>query len=240
MTRLSVLALLCCAGANAAVFSSATPGNPGPASLDPRVNEYRIDDGTAENSVGLTSGGNIVFLNRFTANSNSVLNSVSIGFGTPVALNGQSIIVGAWAVGAGSTPGARLGSVNGVVANASAGVPINNITLNTYNLGGINLTVGQDFYIGFIMNGQAAGQFPGAIDQTAPLANRSYVGLGASALDPNNLAAGLGANFGAIEVLGGPALAGNWVIRGNAVPVPAPGAAAVFGLVGVAGLRRRR
>lgn len=238
MTRLSVLALLCCAGANAAVFSSATPGNPGPASLNPRVNEYRIDDGTAENSIGLTAGGNIVFLNRFTANANNVLNSVSIGFGTPVALNGQSIIVGAWAVGAGSVPGALLGSVNGVIANASAAVPINNITVNTYNLGAINLTAGQDFFIGFIMNGQLAGQFPGAIDQTAPLANRSYIGLGAAALNPNSLAAGVGANFGAIEVLGGAALAGNWVIRGNAVP--APGAAAVLGLVGVAGLRRRR
>lgn len=238
MTRhLSIVALLCCAGAaSAADLSSFRPSNPTTGAGVIRANEYQLDPGSFDNSVGLTSGGNIVFLNRFTVTAGAnVLNSASIAFGTPTSINGASIIVGAWSVTGTGGIGALLGSTTGTIQNASANVPVANAIFNTYNLGAINLgAAGTDFFLGFIVNGQVAGTFPGAINQTGFTPNRSYAGFGAAPLTAAGLAAGA-TTFGTIDSFG---LGGNWLIRGNAVPTP--GAAALFGLAGLAGLRRRR
>jgi uncharacterized protein (TIGR03382 family) len=203
-----------------------------------RINEYQIDDGSGENSVGLTAGGNSAFLNLYNVAANQqTLTQIRIGFGSPAALNGASIFVGAWAVsgtGATARPGALLGGGNFTISGAQAAAPFTNLAV--FNIADINLgSVGTPFFIGFLM-AQQASQFPAAFDQTAPLPNRSYVGISTTAWDPAN--AGAVANtWGSIESLA-PTLLGNWMIRGDAVP--APGAAAVLGLAGLAGLRRRR
>src|SRR5882724_10281344 len=44
---------------------------------------YSIDDGMAEDSVGLTSGGNLLCLNSFTTGSDNTILSISIAWGTP-------------------------------------------------------------------------------------------------------------------------------------------------------------
>src|SRR6476660_6221481 len=45
---------------------------------------YSIDDGTAEDSVGLTNGGNLLVLNSFpVSGGNNVITSISIAWGTP-------------------------------------------------------------------------------------------------------------------------------------------------------------
>lgn len=237
MTRhLSVLGLFVCAGAASAQLSShgfATGG----AAIPGDINEYTLDDGTGENAIGLTAGGNVAYLNRFNVSGgNSVVTNIRIAFGTPLALNGAAIFVGVWADAGGGTPGAFLSGMNGVVANASAAAPLSNV-FNSFDITDVNVGAnGTSFLVGFFINGHLAGHFPGGIDQTLPHGGRSFIGFGAAALNQNTLGAGL-TTYGEIGSFGA-TLAGDWMIRADAIP--APGAAAVLGLAGLVGLRRRR
>lgn len=241
MTRhLSIIGLAVCAGAASAQFSiTNNTQNINPVGIEePRINEYNIDDGVGEDSVGLTTGGNIAFLNQFNvAAGQNVLTQIRIGFGQMAGNLNAPIFVGAWAVtGAGATarPGALLGG--GTFAAAGTANPPPYSTFTAYDIADINLgAAGTSFFIGFIMNGTVAGDFPGAIDQTAPnLTNRSYAGFGTAALNQNDLG-NVANTWGTIEGFG---LPGNWLIRGDAIPTP--GAAALLGLAGLAGARRRR
>ena len=62
---------------------------------------YMIDDGTAEDSVGLTNGGNFARLNSFpVSGGNNVITSISIAWGTPAfpdpTLNGLPYTAVLW------------------------------------------------------------------------------------------------------------------------------------------------
>src|SRR6476620_12282683 len=84
---------------------------------------YLIDDGTAEDSVGLTAGGNLLVLNEFpVSGGNNVITSISCAFGTPLfpdpTLNGLPYTAVLWSDpnGDGSpTDAVVLAQVNGVV-----------------------------------------------------------------------------------------------------------------------------
>src|SRR5207249_1853649 len=85
---------------------------------------YSIDDGTAEDSVGLTSGGNLLCLNSFSiSGGNNTIFSISIAWGTPSfpdpTLNGLPYTAYLWndPNGDGShTDATVLASAPGVVA----------------------------------------------------------------------------------------------------------------------------
>ncbi len=50
-----------------------------------RAVSYAIDDGTAEDSIGLNAGGTFMALNSFAVTGgNNIINSISIAWGTPV------------------------------------------------------------------------------------------------------------------------------------------------------------
>lgn len=244
MTRhLSIIGLMVCAGAASAQFSITNNTQPiTPINIEePRINEYNIDDGVGEDSVGLTGGGNIAFLNQFNVVAGqNVLTQIRIAWGQMTAGTvNMPVFVGAWAVtGSGATarPGALLGGGNFNAAGTTAAPPYSAFT--AYNITDINLgATGTAFFIGVICNATVNGDFPVAEDMTAPnLALRSYAGFGAAALNQNDLG-NVANTWGAIESFS-PALAGNWLIRGDAVPTP--GAVALFGLAGLAGARRRR
>ena len=62
---------------------------------------YTVDDGTAEDSIGLTSGGTFVALNKFAVTGgNSLISSISIAWGTPAfpdpTLNGLPFTAVLW------------------------------------------------------------------------------------------------------------------------------------------------
>src|SRR5215216_4520140 len=164
---------------------------------------YVIDDGTAEDSVGLTNGGNLLCLNSFPVTAgNNLINSISIAWGTPAfpdpSLNGLPYTAYLWSDpnGDGSpTDAVVLASAPGVVSQAGTDTflttPIPPTMVTTTN-----------FFVGFVIT-HTAGQFPAAFDETAPtLSGRSWVSIGGN---PNNLSDAI-----TIESAG---LVGNWLIR---------------------------
>jgi PEP-CTERM motif len=178
---------------------------------------YSIDDGTAEDSVGLTNGGNLLCLNEFTVSGgNNTIFSISIAWGTPVfpdpSLNGLPYTAVLWndPNGDGSpTDAVVLATAPGVVAGAGTNTFITTLITPT------TVTTG-NFFVGFVIN-HMAGQFPAAFDESNPLPNRSWVSLGGNI---NNLS-----DAQTIESAG---LVGNWMVRADGLPVPEPATTALL------------
>src|SRR6476469_6788271 len=165
---------------------------------------YMIDDGTAEDSVGLTAGGSLVALNSFpVSGGNNVITSISIAFGTPLfpdpTLNGLPYTAVLWSDpnGDGSpTDAVVLAQAPGVVANAGTDTFITTTIPPT-------MVTTANFFVGFLIT-HTAGQFPAAFDETAPIPNRSWIALTSSINDLSGAAP--------IESFG---LVGNWLIRAD-------------------------
>src|SRR3954462_10551151 len=166
---------------------------------------YAIDDGTAEDSIGLTDGGTFVACNSFpVTGGNNVITSISIAWGTPAfpdpTLNGLTYTVYLWSDPNGDglpTDAVVLAQVPGVIAAAGTDTfittPIPPTMVTTAN-----------FFVGFLVT-HTAGQFPAAFDETAPtLPNRSWIDLTSNINDLSGSAP--------IESFG---LVGNWLIRAD-------------------------
>src|SRR6187399_161836 len=178
---------------------------------------YVIDDGTAEDSVGLTNGGNLLCLNSFpVSGGNNVITSISIAWGTPAfpdpTLNGLPYTVGLWSDpnGDGSpTDAVLLAMAPGVISAAGTDTFITTTIPPT-------MVTTTNFFVGFLIT-HTAGQFPAAFDEDAPtLPNRSWV---AQTSNINDLSGSI-----TIESAG---LVGNWLIRadgntGGGSPTPTP------------------
>lgn len=200
-------------------FSAKTAGG----NLSPLEFIYMLDDGSAEDAIGLTLGGDVIALNEFAVVPGAEqIDSVSIAWGTPVfpdpTLNGLSYTVCIWSDpnGDGSpTDAVLLTTASGVVANQGTD------TFISTNIGATIAT--SKFFVGFLIT-HAAGQFPAAFDETSPtFSNRSYIAGGdAGTGDINNL------NNNALPVapIESFGLIGNWLIRahspGNPSPTPTP------------------
>lgn len=192
---------------------------------------YTLDDGTAEDSIGLqAAGASFICLNSFAVTpGNNTIISISIAWGTPAfadaTLNGLTYTAVLW-----SDPNGDGNPLDAVVLATAPGVIAGSST-NTFNLSPITPTtvLTTNFFVGFVITQATATQFPAAFDQTAPtFANRSFVVIGNN---PNNLA-----GAATIESFG---LVGNWMIRANAIPEPSTYALIGLGLVGMVFLRRR-
>ena len=159
-----------------------------------------IDDGTAEDSVGLTAGGNLLVLNSFpVSGGNNTITSISIAFGTPLfpdpTLNGLPYTAVLWSDpnGDGSpTDAVVLAQANGVVSQAGTDTFITTAIPPT-------MVTTTNFFVGLLIN-HIAGQFPAAFDESAPIPNRSWVSVGG---DINNMSDAV-----TIESAG---LVGNWI-----------------------------
>lgn len=190
---------------------------------------YMLDDGTAEDSVGLTAGGNLLCLNSFAiTGGQNIITAIEIAWGTPAfpdpTLDGLPYTAVLW-----SDPNGDGSPTDAVVLSTMVGVVANQGT-NTFIISPITPTAvsTSNFFVGFVIN-HAAGQFPAAFDTDAPtLPMRSWVSVGG---DINNLSDAF-----PIEDAG---LVGNWLIRADAVPEPTTYALVGLGLAGIAFLRRR-
>lgn len=179
-----------------------------------------IDDGGADDSIGLTNGGAVIALNEFAViPGNNTITSVSIAWGTPLfpdpSLNGISYTAVIW-----SDPNGDGNPTDAVVLATAPGT-ISSAGTDTFISTTFNTTVTTaNFFVGFLVN-HAAGQFPAAFDETNPtFSNRSYIAGGASGdinnLNNNDLPVAPIESFGLI---------GNWLIRadaGNGSPTPTP------------------
>ncbi len=178
---------------------------------------YMIDDGMAEDSVGLTAGGSLVALNEFpVSGGNNVITSISIAWGTPAfpdpSLNGLPYTAVLW-----SDPNGDGSPTDAVVLAMAPGV-ISQEGTNTFLTTVIppTMVTTANFFVGFLIS-HAAGQFPAALDESAPIPNRSWVDATANI---NDLSGAI-----TIESAG---LPGNWLIRadgqtgGGGSPTPTP------------------
>src|SRR6476659_5267628 len=165
---------------------------------------YMIDDGTAEDSIGLTAGGTFVSCNEFSVfGGNNVITSISIAWGTPLfpdpSLNGLPYTAVLW-----SDPNGDGSPTDAVVLAQAPGI-ISQQGTDTFITTAIPPTMvpTANFFVGFLVT-HTAGQFPAAFDESAPIPNRSFIALTSSINDLSGAAP--------IESFG---LVGNWLIRAD-------------------------
>ena len=173
---------------------------------------YQIDDGTAEDSIGLTNGGTFAALNEFPVTGGcNLITAIQIAWGTPVnpdpTLDGLAYTAVLW-----SDPNGD-GSPHDAVVLASAPGVISQEGTNTFITTTIppTLVTTPNFFVGFLIT-HNAGQFPAAYDESNPLSNRSWVD---QTTDINDLSQAI-----LVETTGLPP--GNWLIRAVAQPVGTP------------------
>jgi hypothetical protein len=185
---------------------------------------YMLDDGSAEDSIGLTVGGDVIALNEFAViPGNETITTVSIAWGTPAfpdpSLNGIPYTVCIWSDpnGDGSpTDAVLLNTASGVISQAGTD------TFLTTDIADTTITTA-NFFVGFLVT-HVGGQFPAAFDESNPLFNRSFIagdsvpGSGdINNLNNNELPVAPIESFG---------LFGNWLIRadasGGGTPTPTP------------------
>ena len=176
---------------------------------------YMIDDGTAEDAVGLTLGGDVIALNEFAVIPGAeTITDIQIAWGTPAfpdpSLNGLSYTAILWSDDSGTGNPA-----NGTTVLATAPGTISQQGTDTFLTSDIPDTTvtTANFYVGFIVT-HNGGQFPAAFDETNPIFNRSFIagdsvpGSGdIEDLNNNELPVAPIESFG---------LFGNWLIRANA------------------------
>jgi hypothetical protein len=176
-----------------------------------------VDDGGQEDCIGLTGGGQIFWLNRFTPVEYPVgLTSIQTMWDTAVI--GCGVPIGATfdlATYRDSDNNPANGAVN-VSSHPNQTVTVLN-SFQTTVIPVANFAAGPgDILVGVVSRAGMSGanQFPAAIDQTATQV-RSWIGFGGTPPTPPPVPFG---TFGTIDSFG---LPGNWMVRaaGTVTPV---------------------
>ncbi len=174
--------------------------------------EFAVDDGTAEDSIGLTAGGQFLWLNRFTPNAGDFpfhLDQISIIFNNTVNV-GDDIQLVIWQDADGDP------SNGAVFVYAENATVLNNdfATWNNYQLASSPVFFGPgDVLVGVVNRSGASGllDYPAAVDQSSTSQQRSWIGLySGDPPDPPTLPPD--SDFGIIDDFG---LAGNWTLRAS-------------------------
>jgi hypothetical protein len=179
---------------------------------------YQYDAGSAENGLGLTAGGAILWLHRFNANGGAdTIVDLAASFGD--ALNGGSCMVGGedaiWAVyqgdGSGNPGNATLAATG--TFNVSAG-SINTDVLQLIDIADTGVT--NEFFIGVGVFG-AAGCFEAPLDESiVSVANQVWIVGNTTAVDISGLDVNdLNANDVPPTDISLIPFAGVWMLRGN-------------------------
>jgi hypothetical protein len=172
---------------------------------------YKIDDGTAENSIGLTNGGDLIWLNQFTvAPGFQTITSIALAWGqVPTGLPTKLLVYEDPNDDGNPNDAVLLRQVDTTVANPDTN-QFKTVTITP-------TTVSGSFFIAALLPNQQAGAFPAPIDQTAPKSNRSWIaGAGAGQFNINNLTANPLPPFLTEEI----GLPGNWLLRADSQGQP--------------------
>jgi hypothetical protein len=174
---------------------------------------YQYDDGTHENSIGLTAGGTIAWMNHFTVTGPDAacIESISICWGT--VPDGTACTMYVWSDPNGDSDpsdGLVLGSAPAVVQNADTDI-FTTIPITPA------AAVTTSFFVGCYID-HPAGQYPASIDQTSSAGESWICGDTTYTLDPNDLDGGDVAPL----IIDDAGLPGNWMIRAEGVPCGAP------------------
>lgn len=205
----------------ASPFSSSGAGlsvGPGSVSMPDGGPNFVLDDGTAEDTLGLTSGGQFIWFNRFTpapADLPFDLTQVEVMFTTAGNVNvGEAVDIYIYTDPDGDP------SNGATFAGSETGVTIQVLdAFSTYTLSpAIPITAAGDVLVMVVnRDSNAAGQYPAAFDASSSQ-GRSWLGLGSGApADPPVLPA---ATMGTVDSFGFPS---NFMIRASGVPAGATG-----------------
>jgi hypothetical protein len=176
---------------------------------------FVLDDGVGENSIGLTNGGQFVWLNRFTPgtfNFPITIDQVDVMFGYPASTGG--VLVGELidiylyedADGNPANGATHVASLTGQAVQSVDGT-----TWSTYTLAAPATFNGPGDILIAVVNrtaGVAAGTFPAVLDQTPPSQQRSWAGFGAVPGNPPDFTTF--PTFTLIDAF----FPGNWLVRG--------------------------
>jgi len=177
-----------------------------------------LDDGSRDNAIGLTSGGQFIWLNRFTPTEYPIeLNTVLVYFSGQDGISlGETFDVYLYADTDGDgDPGTGSTYIGGQTGNAVA--VLDNWT--TVNLAvPLGFSGPGDVLVAVVNRtaGVLAGTFPAAIDQTASQ-GRSWIGLYGAGNPGNPPTLPADSLWGIIDSFG---FAGNWMVRGSGTVVP--------------------
>jgi hypothetical protein len=140
-----------------------------------------VDDGTPENGLGLTAGGQFLWLNRFTPTADELpfqMNAVDVLFDTGVGVNpGRPrryyVYEDTDGDGDPGTNAVLRAQINDAAVQFTDGV-----TFSTFPLDTVQEFTEGDVIVAVVNRtaGVAAGQFPAALDETEPQ-GRSWIGL---------------------------------------------------------------
>ncbi len=173
-----------------------------------------LDDGSAENSIGLTGGGQLVWFNRFTPDPALfpfTLDQISLLFNNSVGVgDDMELIIWEDTDGDGDP-----GTGTNVLYYEWVTVQYNDLTTwNVYNLASpVTLSGPGDVLIGVVNRSGASGysDFPAAIDQGTSQ-QRSWVGAYTAGDPPEPPTLPADRLWGTIDSFG---LPGNWTLRGS-------------------------
>ena len=186
---------------------------------------YIIDDGTQENSLGLTAGGDIMWLNYFTATAGcELINTISLTWG--LMPNGGICRVILY-----DDPNDDGNPIDAVYLT-EASTTVANAYTNIFTTVSITPTpVSGGFFVAALYQFQPAGEYPASFDSDPPFHRNSWVsGAGTGgAFDVNNLSNNdIGLLL--IDDIGYP---GNFLLRaeGSANNVPLSNWALIIGIV---------
>ena len=173
-----------------------------------------LDDGSAEDSIGLSSGGQFVWLNRFSPNLDAFpfnLEQVSLLFNSTTNIGDQMELV-IWE----DTDGdGNPGTGASFLFSQNVTVQYNDLlTWNNYTLTQPVLLTGPgDVLIGVVNRSGYSGysDYPAVIDTTSSQ-NRSWIGIYSSGNPPNPPTLPADSLWGTIDSIG---FSANWTLRGN-------------------------
>jgi len=174
--------------------------------------EMVVDDGTAENSIGLSAGGQFIWLNRFTPDPDAfpfTVDEVQVIFNTTVGATDQFQVVIYSDTDGDGDPGTGAVYLGGETFT----VQYNDmLTFNVFTLTEpVQVEGPGDVLIGLVNRSGASGysDYPAAIDQSASQ-QRSWIGTYAAGNPPAEPPLPADSLWGRIDDFG---FAGNWTLR---------------------------